>query len=832
MNSDEILRRYIGGELSHADAVKEAETCFNERGTFAQTREAAKAGYVLGFLQRLRQWKRGLISGRDMCLNLRDIILILGNFRLTPGLTDLVREYGQEFGIFPENGFAVCVPKPPNWMEPQEAGRYVNEVYALKAHAEPESEEPSAGDALLQDSTVFRSYKNFEQKLAVHTALSLPDGYTLLISQPTGGGKSLVTQMLTAHSDGLTVVIVPTVALAMDQYGAAQKNLINNGNIFYYRGQQTAQNAEILRAVWNRTARLLFTSPEAIFKNQGLFSALEQAAADGYLANIVIDEAHIVPDWGAFFRPDFQVFSVILRKWRTLSCEKIRVFLLSATLSDDVVETLFSLFGQAGRNAQFRCDTLRHEPRFLFSDAKSRDEQTEKVMDALRLLPKPMVVYVLEPKDAEALREELKKRGFQNIPAFTGSTKTEERERILTGWKNHEYDVIIGTSAFGIGVDKPDVRTIVHACVPENLSRFYQEVGRAGRDHLPSLSLLIPYRSYYDGEGDTRRARGLVNKVMRPETAAHRWFGMRNGVSVLLSADRCTLDTSATPGYMSDEEAEYAGNLNGAWNINLLLFLHRSGYIELEDAAFSPETDSYHMTAKLLKPEALRDVETLTRELQEPRQQELESQLEGYQIIRNLVQNPTRRCWGRTFRQLFPLAKEICNGCPHDPQGRVTWDSPYKLRVKPELEKPPGALSAMLKRRMGLYRFLIIRKSTGDAIDREELRKVCDRAAALGVKALVLPEALLDAVSFPGLVLTYAEFYFTAEYAPYLFADSVLCVFDNNAGENASLYQKLEKLASFGYRCLLYCHERMSAGVSGKSVLDSANGYRIDSEGL
>ena len=163
MNSDEILRCYLSGELSHADALKEAKAWFNNRGTFSQTREAAKTGYVLGFLQRLRQWKRGLISGRDMCLNLRDIILILGAFRLTPELADLVREYGQEFEIFTENGFAVCVPKTPDWMEPQEAGRYVSEVYALKAHAEAESEEPSAGDALLQDSTVFRSYKNFEQ---------------------------------------------------------------------------------------------------------------------------------------------------------------------------------------------------------------------------------------------------------------------------------------------------------------------------------------------------------------------------------------------------------------------------------------------------------------------------------------------------------------------------------------------------------------------------------------------------------------------------------------------------------------------------------------------
>ena len=138
----------------------------------------------------------------------------------------------------------------------------------------------------------------------------------------------------------------------------------------------------------------------------------------------------------------------------------------------------------------------------------------------------------------------------------------------------------------------------------------------------------------------------------------------------------------------------------------------------------------------------------------------------------------------------------------------------------------------MLKRRMGSNRFLIIRKSAEDALDREEVCKVCERAAALDVKALVLPEVLSEAVRFPGLVLTYEEFHFTVEYAPYLFADSVLCVFDGNKGENVSLYQKLEKLASLGYRCLLYCHERMSAGVSGKSVLDSADGNRIDPERL
>lgn len=99
-----------------------------------------------------------------------------------------------------------------------------------------------------------------------------------------------------------------------------------------------------------------------------------------------------------------------------------------------------------------------------------------------------------------------------NTPVFTGETKEKDRDKILSGWKNQEYDIVLATSAFGIGVDKPDVRTIIHACCPENLSRFYQEVGRGGRDRLPSLSLFMPYQNRYDGEGDVRRALGLVNK--------------------------------------------------------------------------------------------------------------------------------------------------------------------------------------------------------------------------------------------------------------------------------------------------------------------------------
>ena len=182
------------------------------------------------------------------------------------------------------------------------------------------------------------------------------------------------------------------------------------------------------------------------------------------------------------------------------------------------------MFGSEGKNKQVRCDALRQEPRFYFQSTKSKAEQDKKTIEAIKLLPKPMVVYVLEPREAVDLQKKLKNEGFLNTPVFTGETKEKDRDTILSGWKSQEYDIVLATSAFGIGVDKPDVRTIIHACCPENLSRFYQEVGRGGRDRLPSISLFMPYQNRYDGEGDVRRALGLVNKrVLTVERAVIRW---------------------------------------------------------------------------------------------------------------------------------------------------------------------------------------------------------------------------------------------------------------------------------------------------------------------
>lgn len=828
-----ILQQFIDGELKSKDAIAELEKNLSDTSTLLKMQEAARTRYIIGFIRRVVQFKCEEASVEDLCLNLRDLILVLGRVKLNEKLYNAIKEHGSKFDLVCESDLQVsCLHRIPEWLEPHQ---YIKDVYALKPEDSVELEIPSSGDQTLTKHTGFRTYKSFEQKIAVHTALALPKGHTLLVSLPTGGGKSLVTQLLASVSAELSVVIVPTVALALDQYYAAKNNLKGLSEIYCYRGEQSElERAAIIKALKEKKARILFTSPEAILKNPELHRLLDDAAKKHYLANVVVDEAHVVPDWGVFFRPDFQIFSILLKKWKQDSEDYIRTFLLSATLSDDVVDTLFALFGTEGKNAQVRCDALRQEPRFYFHSAKSKKEQDDKTLEAIKLLPKPMVVYVLEPREANDLQAKLRCKGYKNIPTFTGETKDVDRDKVLTGWKNHEFDVVIATSAFGIGVDKPDVRTIIHACCPENLSRFYQEVGRGGRDRLPSLSLFIPYQNRYDGEGDVRRALGLVNKrVLTVERAVIRWNGMLSNPAAMIDADECVLNTAATPSTMTDEEAEYAGNRNVAWNVNLLLFLHRTSFIDLLDASYvfdkktNPAKKYYTVTIKLLKPDILSDDDKLTAALTEPRAREYDAQMAGYRIMSELVSSPKSLCWGRVFRHLFPLSREVCNGCPADPEGRVTNDDTYKLREKPDIKLFPARPSRRLDRNMGSFNEMIISRPSNGPCTVEEVSVVAEKAAQNDIGVLVVPKRLAKQITYNGLLLNYDEFYYSVVHCPYFFSKGVVCIFDGDTATNFSLYKNLGKLDAYGYRRVLYCNENMIVANGGKTIREYSDGYPI-----
>ena len=159
--------------------------------------------------------------------------------------------------------------------------------------------------------TGFKYFKSNEQKVAVTGALRVPYGFSCLVSMTTGGGKSLITQTVAYQEKGLTIVIVPTVSLMMDQYRNAT-DIINSNvddEIFYHHSESSLQ--KFYECLEKKTARILFVSPESLIKNKELRERIQKANSEKYLKNLVVDEAHIIIEWGSSFRIDFQCLDAL-----------------------------------------------------------------------------------------------------------------------------------------------------------------------------------------------------------------------------------------------------------------------------------------------------------------------------------------------------------------------------------------------------------------------------------------------------------------------------------------------------------------------------------------
>lgn len=808
MSYIDAFKDYGRRQVSANDAITRITEDYTKLLLAGNIREATKAQLCLTFFSRYSQYNKGIISRQDLLLFLRDFILFVGRFPIPAILENAIRESGNDYGLdIAEDGYVDAASILPEWL-PNRA--FVQQVYSLDQEGLDEFV-PSIGDRIIQDHSCFAKYRSIEQKIAVHAAVQLPADYTLMVSLPTSGGKSLITQMLAATSSGLTIVVVPTVALASDQYLQAKSCMIQGhiqDHIFCYRSDTTpAETARMLQEIADEKARLVFTSPEALLKNIALNNALLSAAKQKYLCNVVIDEAHIVPDWGTHFRPDFQIFSVVLRKLRNLSEHTIRTYLLSATLSEDVVQVLFELFGQEGKNVQYRCDTLRKEPRFIFSECRDYRQREKRVVELVKVLPKPLILYVIEPTEAEHFKKLFLQHGYKNIHTFTGETASRQREDLLKAWKEGEIDVMIATSAFGMGVDKPNVRTILHACVPENLSRFYQEVGRAGRDGLPSLSVMLPYIGKTGQQSDLEKAFGLVSKsILGVEKLLVRWYSMVHSPDTYLAGDRMTVDLNTVPSSFTEEDAQHTGMRNMMWNVNALLLFHREHYIEIQDAQFIPEKNTYSFTFQLLDPETLLDEESLCKAITPDRQKEYDMRTKGYRQMADLARNPTAKCWGRRLTALFPLAEESCNGCPAHPQKPRNYDDSIKIRDAFPIAWEAVPAGPRMNKLFGCLYDVVVPVEDWHSLHWNSLVRSTND---LGLDCVVLPHLQGVTEKSNGMILQSDEFLTIAKLAPWLFKKGVLIVFDEHQSRNNRLFEETHTMAFSKIQKILLGREDM-----------------------
>lgn len=507
----------------------------------------------------------------------------------------------------------------------------------------------------------YSEWHSLAQKEAAWQAMTAPPGTSTLIVLPTGTGKSLCFQLLSLFGTGLTVVVVPTVALAIDQWRSAREVLakIPGINPHYFAAQDPQLDPELaVEAVRQRTTRLIFTSPEACVSGR-LRKVLEEAAASHWLENLVIDEAHLVETWGAFFRVDFQVLSSLQRRWLNSHGARLRTYLLSATITPECRTTLQNLFQSVGPWREFINQRLRPEMIYYDHFFPFPSDRDAAVRECAWHLPRPAIFYTTEVDEAKALHNALKYHaGFTRVECFHGETPPRERRNLLDRWRRDEIDLMVATSAFGLGVDKPDVRTIVHACFPEDLNRYYQEVGRGGRDGISSVCLLMPTRK------DQEVAKGLAPKLMTSELLQERWESLWNSREAVPAAGQAEYVWKLC--LNSKRQGLVGGRTwgeNVRWNKRLVLQLLRAGKIQLRDMEYRYEEEdadpSEWVEVKIrFQPES----PLVGASIEEQRKEELQSVARGFSHMESYLRGD--RCVGRVLRDLYgENTQHVCGGC-------------------------------------------------------------------------------------------------------------------------------------------------------------------------
>ncbi|MGD0652062.1 MAG: RecQ family ATP-dependent DNA helicase [Verrucomicrobiia bacterium] len=328
--------------------------------------------------------------------------------------------------------------------------------------------------ALLEKHFSFREFLEGQQSV-IETIL---DGHDALVIMPTGGGKSLCYQLPALILDGITVVVSPLIALMKDQVdGLVEKGIPAT---FINSSLSQAEVDERIGAMTQGRFRLLYIAPER-FKSERFVQALSPLS----IALFAVDEAHCISQWGHDFRPDY-----LRLKWALKDLGQPQVIALTATATPEVREDIVEQLGlgKFGREQPrvFVSGFARHNLTLGVMAAKGKAAKLERITEFIRQL-QTGIIYCATRKNVEKIAAHLAEQRIACIAYHAGMTD-EQRKKAQDKFMSPDtgVGVAVATNAFGMGIDRPDLRFVVHYDIPGSVEAYYQEAGRAGRDSEPA----------------------------------------------------------------------------------------------------------------------------------------------------------------------------------------------------------------------------------------------------------------------------------------------------------------------------------------------------------
>lgn len=311
-------------------------------------------------------------------------------------------------------------------------------------------------------------------------------GEDVLALLPTGAGKSLTFQLPALLRKGLTVVVSPLKALMKDQVQGLHR--LGISPVRYLMSGMGRLRDQVYADVAAGKVRLLYISPERL-RDQRMVEVLQSG-----VVQVVLDEAHCVTTWGYDFRPDYLAIPSVLRELGT----RPPVAALTATATPEVKQDLIEQLGLTPPHI-VTLPVDRPNLRFLVYKVKSEKERRRRLIGMLTAETGAAIVYVVTRAEAENIAHFLRLNGI-DARAFHGGMDKIQQDTVLEAFLDNQVRVVVATSAFGMGVDKPDIRLVIHYKLPGDIESYFQQAGRAGRDGRVAYCVLL----YRDAQGDHR----------------------------------------------------------------------------------------------------------------------------------------------------------------------------------------------------------------------------------------------------------------------------------------------------------------------------------------